>query len=81
MTWAVTACADSAFQTYRAVEGPDRCDPTDVPGVGAPPGAARGKAVSCGGSGYVVVADRTGPRDRCERGRFEYAPATRQPRE
>lgn len=75
VTWSVTTCADSAFRAYRVLTGADRCGPTEVPGVGAPPGVTATRAVSCPAPGYAVVADRTGLRDRCERTQVEYAPA------
>ena len=67
IAWVVTRCADKDFATYSAKPGPDSCGPTEIPGVGTPPGATALKPVACAAPGYAVVMDRTGPRDRCER--------------
>ena len=65
--WVVTSCADKAFATYVARPGADSCNPTEIPGVGAPPGSSGSRPVACASSGYTIVVDRTGARDRCER--------------
>ena len=67
VSWVVTSCVEREFATYLARPGSDVCGPTEIPGVGTPPGASRSRPVSCVSSGYAVVPDRTGPRDRCER--------------
>ena len=67
VSWVVTSCQDKDFATYLARTGPDGCGRTEIPGVGTPPGASGSRPVACAAAGYVVVADRTGPRDRCER--------------
>ena len=67
VSWVVTSCVEREFATYLARPGSDLCGPTEIPGVGTPPGASRSRPVSCVSSGYAVVPDRTGPRDRCER--------------
>ena len=59
VSWVVTACADKTFATYVVRAGEDACGPTEIPGVGKP--------VSCAASGYELMTDRTGERDRCER--------------
>ena len=67
VAWVVTRCPEKDFATYSAKPGADSCGPTEIPGVGAPPGSTAFKPVGCAAPGYVVVVDRTGPRDRCER--------------
>ena len=66
-SWVVTSCPDREFATYLARPGADGCGPTEIPGVGVPPGAPGPRPVACASPGYTVVTDRTGPRDRCER--------------
>lgn len=75
VAWAVTSCPDSAFATYRVRPGADACLPTEVAGVGAPPGRVGSRGVRCPSAAYVVVQDRTGARDRCEQVQVQYAPA------
>ncbi|HEX6574432.1 MAG TPA: hypothetical protein VF042_05625 [Gemmatimonadaceae bacterium] len=67
VSWVVTTCSDKDFATYDVRRGADACGPTEIPGVGKPPGARGIKPVSCATSGYSLVNDRTGLRDRCER--------------
>ena len=67
VSWVVTSCTDKDFAHYVAKVGPDSCARTEIPGVGTPPGASGSRPVGCAAPGYAVVADRTGPRDRCER--------------
>ena len=78
--WVVTACPDKSFATYVVKAGPDVCTPTEIPGVGAPPGSKGSKAVECASSGYRMMTDRTAQRDRCERTEIQFAlplPATK----
>ena len=67
VSWVVTACVDKTFATYVVKAGEDSCGPTEIPGVGKPPGARGAKAVSCAAPGYDLMTDRTGERDRCEK--------------
>lgn len=67
VAWVVTSCPEKDFAKYVAKAGPDSCGPTEIPGVGTPPGATGSRPVGCAAPGYAVVVDRTGPRDRCER--------------
>lgn len=67
VSWVVTICLEKQFGSYVAKPGADTCFPTEIPGVGSPPGSRGTRSVACATSGYTVVADRTGPRDRCER--------------
>ena len=67
VSWVVTSCPERGFATYLAKPGADGCGPTEIPGVGVPPGSSGSRPVACASQGYTVVADRTGPRDRCER--------------
>jgi hypothetical protein len=67
VAWVVTSCPDKDFATYAAKLGPDSCGPTEIPGVGTPPGATTSRPVICASPGYAIVQDRTGQRDRCER--------------
>jgi hypothetical protein len=67
VSWVVTTCSDREFATYIAREGADACGPTEIPGVGKPPGVRGSRAVNCAASGYSLMTDRTGERDRCER--------------
>ena len=67
VSWVVTACADKEFTTYVVKAGADACGPTEIPGVGKPPGVRGSRAVTCAASGYELLPDRTGERDRCER--------------
>jgi hypothetical protein len=67
VSWVVTRCLDKDFSTYKASPGADSCGPTEIPGVGAPPGSSGSRPASCSAPGYAMVLDRTGPRDRCER--------------
>ena len=67
VSWVVTSCPEKDFGTYVAKAGSDSCGPTQIPGVGTPPGAAGSRPVACAAAGYTVVTDRTGMRDRCER--------------
>jgi len=67
VAWAVTSCPDKDFATYTAKPGPDSCGRTEIPGVGTPPGATTSRPVTCASTGYAIVQDRTGHRDRCER--------------
>lgn len=67
VSWVVTGCADKAFAAYVVKAGADVCAPTEIPGVGTPPGAKGSRAVGCAASGYELMTDRTGQRDRCER--------------
>ena len=75
VAWAVTNCPDSTFATYRVRAGADACLPTEVAGVGAPPGREGTRPVRCPSPGYALVQDRTGQRDRCEQVQVQYAPA------
>lgn len=75
IAWAVTSCPDSAFATYRVRAGADACLPTEVAGVGAPPGREGTRGVRCPSPAYALVQDRTGQRDRCEQAQVQYAPA------
>ena len=67
--WVVTTCADSAYAAYQTRPGSDACLPTSLPGVGPAPGLRGSRPVVCAGgvSGYPIVRDRVGDRDRCER--------------
>ena len=67
VAWVVTSCLEKDFAKYVAKTGADSCAPTEIPGVGTPPGASGSRPVGCAAPGYTVVVDRTGPRDRCER--------------
>jgi len=67
VSWVVTACPDKAFATYLVKSGEDSCGPTEIPGVGTPPGAKGVKGVACVAPGYELMTDRTGDRDRCEK--------------
>lgn len=67
VSWVVTSCGERSFSTYVAKAGADSCAPTEIPGVGSPPGATGSRPVVCVSAGYSVVVDRTGLRDRCER--------------
>jgi hypothetical protein len=67
LSWVVTACPDRDFATYVPRPGRDVCEPTPLPGVGAPPGPRLWRPIACASPGYTVVNDRTGVRDRCER--------------
>jgi hypothetical protein len=67
VSWVVTGCSDKAFNNYLVKPGPDSCGPTQIAGVGTPPGVRGAKAVSCAAEGYELMTDRTGERDRCER--------------
>ena len=71
--WVVTGCADKSFGTYVVKEGPDACAPTEIPGVGTPPGARGSRPVACAANGYQMMTDRTGQRDRCERTDTQFA--------
>ena len=73
VAWVVTQCPEKDFATYSAKPGADSCGPTEIPGVGTPPGSTGSKPVGCAAPGYVVVVDRTGPRDRCERTERSFA--------
>ena len=78
--WVVTACPDKAFATYVVKTGPDACTPTEIPGVGSPPGSKGSKAAECASPGYRMMTDRTAQRDRCERTEIQFAlplPATK----
>jgi hypothetical protein len=77
--WVVTTCADSAYATYRAQPGADVCLPTSLPGVGSAPGVHGTLTVVCAGgvTGYPVVRDRIGDRDRCERAHQTFAAPVR----
>ena len=57
--WVVTACAEKGFATYVVKSGPDACTPTEIPGVGAPPGSKGTKPVACAAPGYRMMTDRT----------------------
>ena len=65
--WVVTSCKDKEFASYLTKPGADACAPTEIPGVGTPPGAKGTRAVDCAAPGYELIVDRTGLRDRCER--------------
>lgn len=65
--WVVTGCANTAFASYIVKSGPDSCGPTEIPGVGTPPGVKGSRPVTCAAPGYELMVDRTGQRDRCER--------------
>lgn len=65
--WVVTACSDKSFGTYVVRPGADTCGPTEIPGVGIPPGAKGSRPIECAAHGYRLLTDRTGQRDRCER--------------
>ena len=67
VSWVVTACADKTFSTYLVKPGADACGPTEIPGVGTPPGVRGSKPVSCAAAGFQLMNDRTGERDRCEK--------------
>lgn len=67
VSWVVTGCADKAFASYVVRPGSDACRPTQIPGVGTPPGVSGSKPVSCVAAGHELMTDRTGDRDRCER--------------
>ena len=67
VSWVVTTCLDKAFGTYLVKSGEDSCGPTEIPGVGTPPGVKGAKAVACAAPGYELMTDRTGDRDRCEK--------------
>ena len=74
--WVVTICADSAYATYRARPGADACLPTSLPGVGTTPGVRGSRPVVCAGhaTGFPIVRDRVGDRDRCEREHQTFSP-------
>jgi hypothetical protein len=76
-SWVVTACPDRDFATYVPRPGRDVCEPTPLPGVGLPPGPRRSRPSACASSGYTIVTDRTGPRDRCERTTVQWADTLR----
>jgi hypothetical protein len=65
--WVVTGCPDKAFASYVVKEGADACAPTEIPGVGTPPGVRGTKPVACAAQGFQMMTDRTGQRDRCEK--------------
>ena len=67
VSWVVTACSDKEYSTYLVKTGPDTCGPTQIPGVGTAPGVTGTRSVSCAASGYSLMTDRTGERDRCEK--------------
>jgi len=67
VSWVVTGCSDKSFASYVVKEGADACAPTEIPGVGTPPGARGTRSVGCVAAGYDLMTDRTGQRDRCER--------------
>jgi len=67
VSWVVTACPEKEFGTYVVKHGADACEPTEIPGVGKPPGSRGSKTVSCAAAGYRLLTDRTGDRDRCEK--------------
>ena len=67
VSWVVTACLEKAFGTYLVKVGADACGPTQIPGVGTPPGMKGFKPVACAAIGYELMNDRTGERDRCEK--------------
>jgi hypothetical protein len=71
--WVVTGCADKSFGTYVVKAGADACAPTEIPGVGTPPGARGSRPVACAATGYQMMTDRTGQRDRCERTETQFA--------
>ena len=71
--WVVTTCSDKSFATYVVKNGPDACAPTEIPGVGTPPGAKGSKPVECATQGYRMMTDRTALRDRCERVEIQFA--------
>ena len=71
--WVVTTCPDKSFATYAVKAGADACTPTEIPGVGAPPGSKGSKPVECATSGYKMMTDRTAQRDRCKRTETQYA--------
>src|SRR5688500_12203345 len=52
VTWVVTRCAEKEFSTYKATSGADSCGPTEIPGVGTPPGASGARPVACAAAGY-----------------------------
>ena len=70
--WVVTTCSDKAFATYVVKTGADGCAPTEIPGVGTPPGAKGSRPVECAAPGYRMMTDRTAQRDRCERTETQY---------
>ena len=65
--WVVTSCNDKEFASYVSRPGADMCAPTEIPGVGAPPGTKGSRGVDCAAPGFELIIDRTGSRDRCER--------------
>lgn len=67
VSWVVTGCTDKSFASYVVKDGRDACAPTEIPGVGTPPGARGTRSVACVAAGYELMTDRTGQRDRCER--------------
>ena len=67
VSWVVTACGDKEYSTYLVKTGPDVCGPTQIPGVGTAPGVTGTRSVRCAASGYSLMTDRTGERDRCEK--------------
>lgn len=71
--WVVTGCPDRSFGTYVVKPGTDACAPTEIPGVGTPPGARGSRPVACAVTGYRMMTDRTGDRDRCERTETQFA--------
>jgi hypothetical protein len=66
-SWVVTACEERSFASYIVRSGRDVCGPTQLPGIGAPPGIPTHRSIACAAPGYDIVVDRTGQRDRCER--------------
>ena len=67
VSWVVTGCQEKAFASYLVRPGSDICGPTEIAGVGTPPGARGSSGVVCAAPGYDLLTDRTGERDRCER--------------
>ncbi len=67
VSWVVTTCTDKAFANYVVKRDADSCVPTEIPGVGTPPGVRDSISVSCAASCYELMTDCTGERDRCER--------------
>ena len=67
VSWVVTTCAEKTFASYLVKTGADACGPTQIPGVGTPPGMRGVRPVTCAAAGYELMNDRTGERDRCEK--------------
>jgi hypothetical protein len=65
----IAVCPDPAYGEYVVQRGRDACAASALPGV-----RATGlRATACPSPGFLVVPDREGLRDRCERSRRTFA--------